>query len=109
MEITQIAVQVETVNIVENLIRGELAQYMVRNAKIVTKITTLKLCVKVDPLTNMIQADPDPRKRVQEKSPMMVTETNNEIEDIVDQVQSLFYHDVHFNSVNIRMHTKVRV
>ena len=35
-----------------------------------------------------------------------VTE-NNEMDDLADQVQSLFYHDVHFNSVNTRIHTKL--
>ena len=29
------------------------------------------------------------------------------MDDLADQVQSLFYHDVHFNSVNTRMHTKL--
>ena len=29
------------------------------------------------------------------------------MKDLVDQVQSLFYYDVHFNSVNTRMHTKL--
>ena len=36
-----------------------------------------------------------------------VVENNNEMDDLEDQVQSLFYHDVHFNSVNMRMHTKL--
>ena len=29
------------------------------------------------------------------------------MEDLADQVQSLFYHNVHFNSVNTRMHTQI--
>ena len=29
------------------------------------------------------------------------------MDDLADQVQSLFYLDVHFNSVNTRMHTKL--
>ena len=36
-----------------------------------------------------------------------VTENNDEMDDLADQVQSLFYLDVHFNSVNTRMHTKL--
>ena len=32
---------------------------------------------------------------------------NNEMKDLADQVQSLFYHDVYFNSLNTRMHTKL--
>ena len=29
------------------------------------------------------------------------------MDDLTDQVQSLFYHDVHFNNVNTRMHTEL--
>ena len=29
------------------------------------------------------------------------------MDDMADQVQSLFYNDVHFNSVNTRMHTEI--
>ena len=29
------------------------------------------------------------------------------MDDPADQAQSLFYHDVHFNSVNTRMYTKL--
>ena len=29
------------------------------------------------------------------------------MDDLADQVQSLFYHDVHFNSINTRMHTEI--
>ena len=32
---------------------------------------------------------------------------DNGMDDLVDQVQSLFYHDVHFNNVNTRMHTEL--
>ena len=71
IKISQIAVKVETVNIVASHTHGEIAQHMGRNAKNVAKITTSKLYVKVVMLTliNAIQADPDPRKaRVKEKS-----------------------------------------
>ena len=27
------------------------------------------------------------------------------MDDLADQVQSLFYHDVHFNNINMRIHT----
>ena len=30
------------------------------------------------------------------------------MDDLADQVQSLFYNDVHFTSVNMRMHTKIK-
>ena len=29
------------------------------------------------------------------------------MDNLTDQVQSLFYHDVHFNSINKRMHTEI--
>ena len=29
------------------------------------------------------------------------------MDDLADQVQSLFYHDVHFNNVNTKMHTEL--
>ena len=29
------------------------------------------------------------------------------MDDLADQVQSLFYHDMHFNNVNTRMHTEL--
>ena len=29
------------------------------------------------------------------------------MDDLSDQVQSLFYHDVHFNSINTRMYTEI--
>lgn len=29
------------------------------------------------------------------------------MDDLVDQVQSLFYHDLHFNAVNTQMHTRL--
>ena len=31
----------------------------------------------------------------------------NGMDDLADQVQSPFYHDVHFNNVNKRMHTEL--
>ena len=32
---------------------------------------------------------------------------DNGMDDLADQVQSLFYHDVYFNNVNMRMHTEL--
>ena len=32
---------------------------------------------------------------------------DNGMADLADQVQSLFYHDVHFNNINMRMHTEL--
>ena len=39
-----------------------------------------------------------------------VNENNNggSMDDLAEQVQSLFYNDVHFNSINSRMHTSLK-
>ena len=29
------------------------------------------------------------------------------MDDLADQVQSLFYHDIHFNTINTHMHTRL--
>ena len=29
------------------------------------------------------------------------------MDDLTDQVQSLFYHGMHFNAINMQMHTKL--
>ena len=36
------------------------------------------------------------------------SENSNDMEDLQEQVQSLFYHDVHFNNINTRMHTELQ-
>ena len=37
-----------------------------------------------------------------------VTEDQNgSMDDLADQVQSLFYHDIHFNAINTHMHTRL--
>ena len=36
-----------------------------------------------------------------------VMKERGRVSDLADQVQSLFYHDVHFNNVNMRMHTEL--
>ena len=71
------------------------------------KITTLKLYVKAVvmlTLINMTPVAPDPRKRVREKSSIKWLKT---MKWRILQIKSSLYHDVHFNSVNTRMHTKL--
>ena len=36
-----------------------------------------------------------------------MNQKNNEMDELQEQVQSLFYHDVHFNNVNTIMHTEL--
>ena len=38
-----------------------------------------------------------------------MTEQKDEVmDDLTDQVKSLFYNDVHINAVNMRMHTSIK-
>ena len=38
-----------------------------------------------------------------------VNEQNDGVmDDLIEQVQSLFYNDVHFNAINARMHTTLK-
>ena len=39
-----------------------------------------------------------------------INEQNNDgvMDDLAEQVQSLFYNDVHFNAINTRMHTSIK-
>ena len=34
-------------------------------------------------------------------------EQNNAMDDLADRVQSLFYHDIHFNAINMWIHTRL--
>ena len=82
---------------------------MGRNAKSVAKIITLRLYAQVMLiLINVTQAAQDLKKgKGKGKKFHEVVENKNEMEDLADQVQSLFYHDIHFNSVNTGMHKKL--
>ena len=33
---------------------------------------------------------------------------NGSMDDIADQVQSLFYHDIHFNAINMQIYTRLK-
>ena len=49
-----------------------------------------------------------PRKGHKGKCFHEVNEEKNEtMDDLADQVQSLFYHDIHFNAINMRMYTEI--
>ena len=72
------------------------------------KRTILKLCVKVVQVTNETKAGLGLRKARRAKKFHEINESeDNGMDDLADQVQSLFYHDVHFNNINMRMHTEL--
>ena len=83
-EETTLIVMEEHVSIVEGLTTEAITWHLARNAKNAEEKTTLKPYVKVvmETQIDVIQVGPDPG-------------------DLADQVQSLFYHDVHFNAINM--------
>ena len=97
------------VNTVASHIHGEIVQHMGRSAKSVAKTITLRLYAEVMLiLINVTQDAQDPKKaRVREKSSMKWLKIKMRWKIFADQVQSLFYHDIHFNSVDTGMHTKL--
>ena len=86
----------------------EIAQHMGRSVKNVAKTITLRPYASKANSDKHDSSHSRPKKgKGKGKKFHEVTENNNEMDDLADQVQSLFYHDVHFNSVNTRMHTKL--
>ena len=103
-------VPLETVSIVGKAMIKAVVQHLVKNVPNVEERTISSLYVRVVQMINMTQAAPGPRKArvAKEKKFHEVNETeNNDIDDSTYQVQSLFYHDVHFNNINTRMHTEL--
>ena len=58
------------VSTVEGIMQRVTAQHLVKNAKNVAKITTLKPCVKVEIVTliDMIEASPDQERKAKERN-----------------------------------------
>ena len=57
----------------------------------------------------MIIVDKDPKIKERVRNFHEVNEQNDEVmDDLAEQVQSLFYNDVHFNAINTRMHTLIK-
>ena len=96
-----------TASTVERATIKEIVQLLARSAKNVVKITTLKLSV------NLVQTRHDSSKhRPKGKGKKKFHEVNEQndgvMDDLAEQVQSLFYNDVHFNAINARMHTTLK-
>ena len=86
------------------------AQHFVRNALNVVEGIILKLCVKTGSNDKRDQSRSRSKKGMKGKKFHKINESENNdngMDDLADQVQSLFYHDVHFNNVNTRMHTEL--
>ena len=82
------------------------AQHMARNAKSVGKTTTLRQSVKVINVTS-VPVYISQRKEKVKRFHEINEEKSESMDDLADQVQSLFYSNVQFNSVNNRRHTEI--
>ena len=104
-------VPLETANIVVKTMTMAIVQHLAKSVPNVEERIILNLFVKVVPAqANAIKASLDLKKGSKKgKKSHEVNETDNDngMDDLADQVQSLFYHDVHFNDVNTRMHTEL--
>ena len=100
-------VVLETVSTVASPIIEEIAQLLVKSARSVGKKTTLRPFAKV-----VVQTRDHSRQRPKKGKGKRFHEINESgegvMDDLTEQVQSLFYNDVHFNSVNARMHTTLK-
>ena len=76
---------------------------MVKNAKSAEKIIISKPYVSLDQ-TKGTQASIG-QKGKEKKKFYEVNEQNEVTDDLTEQVQLLFYNDVHFKAINARMHT----
>ena len=95
--------------VVRPTIKG-IAQHMAKSARSVVTITTSKLYVRVVQKAMKAKEIIVNRdlKRAKEKSSMRFVKTMKGVmDDLTEQVQSLFYNDVRFNAVNTRMHITV--
>ena len=103
-------VQLEIPSIVEKATTVVIAQHLVKNALNAAKKNHFKSVCKAGGSNN--DKHDHSRSRSKKKKGKKFHEVNKtentEMDDLQEQVQSLFYHDVHFNNVNIRMHTKLQ-
>ena len=82
------------------------AQHMARSAKSVEMTITLRQFVKVINVTPVL-VDISQIKNKGKRFHKVNEQKDEDINDLADQVQSLFYNDIHFNSMNTRMHTSI--
>ena len=84
---------------------------MAKSAKNVVTTTTLNLSVKVIRMKAIPKRDQSKHRSKKGKGKRF-QEVNEDSEgvmdDLTEQVQSLFYNDVRFNAINTRMHTVIK-
>ena len=93
---------------VANRITKGTAQLLAKDAKSVAKITILKEFAKVVQIAGNIIVDKTQNKGKGKKFHEVNEQSEEVMDDLAEQVQSLFYNDVHFNVINTRMHTLIK-
>ena len=98
----------ETASTVASPIIEEIAQLLAKSVKSVGKKTTLKQFAKVVVQTKGTHSKQRPKKGKGKRFHEINESGDGVMDDLTEQVQSLFYNDVHFNSINARMHTTLK-
>ena len=108
VEITQVVV-IRHANSVGKATAEEIVLCMGKNAKGVARTTTSNLYAEVVLVIKKCDSSQSrPRKDHKGKCFHEVNKEKSEsMDDLANQVQSLFYHDVHFNLINTRMYTEI--
>ena len=95
------------VNIVGSPTIKEIVQLLARSGKSAERTTILNLYVRVLIDVMLVPIDRDLKKGKGKRFHEVNEQRDKVMDDLVDQVQSLFYNDVNFESVNKRMHTSI--
>ena len=109
VEITQVAVVIRHVNIVEEShSRGNCPAYGKKCQKCSRDNHFKSICRSGNDKHEHESSHSRPKKGHKEECFHEVNEEKNKTVDyLANQVQSLFYHNVHFNAINMRMYTKI--
>ena len=104
-----LVVQYTTASIVVRPTTKGIAQHMAKSARSVAVITTSKLYVKMVQITmkavpKEIKVNKDSKKGKGKKFDEVSKDNEGVMDDLTEQVQSLFYNDIRFNAINTRMH-----
>ena len=92
------------VNIVENLTTEVIVLPMAKCAKSAGRNNHFKSVCRIGNGNDKYECESScsmPKKGHKGKCFHKVNEKNETMDDLADQVQSLFYHDVHFNAINM--------
>ena len=93
------------VSTVERATTKAIVLLLVKNVENVAKTTTSRLFA--NPQTREIAANTGPKQK-EKRNFIKINEEEGVMDDLTEQVQSLFYNDVNFNAVNARMHTTLK-